>query len=39
MEQYNLQLLTKKLKTAPLNIARENIEMEFRKESKGFPLR
>jgi len=29
MDQYNLQLLTKKLKIAPLNIVRENIEIEI----------
>lgn len=29
MDQYNLQLLTKKLKIAPINIVRENVEIEI----------
>lgn len=29
MDQYNLQLLVKKLKIAPLNLVRENIELEI----------
>jgi len=29
MDQYNLQLLTKKLKIAPINIFRENVEIEI----------
>lgn len=29
MDQYNIQLLSKKIKIAPINVIRENIEIEI----------